>query len=533
MWKSFVIYLALFLSISTYAQKASNDSLADFDYVHFKEHLSELKDNPSRENYLQSVQRNFIKRKYNLVSEKNYIAADVSSLSCANSDFEFGNTSAWAIAGDFQIMSGSGLDPFGGFPVVCPGGNFSLRLNDNNTNCGGPNPKTNFKASATKTISLTSLNSLIKVNFAGCLLDFPHPQSAAAFIKIEFFDQFNVPIPTPSFSVCYASPPNAVVSTGPTTNSISALLGAQICSSVGSYQTRYFPWQTQGFNMSPYIGQNIILKLTANWCLYDYDWAYAYFDVCCDSTCPTIAGPYIVNSTTNNMCVNSSLNTTLCSATSTNINYNWYGSMGPMSTGSCITTSSIGSYTLHSVSPTNTVAINQEVFNLGLNPSVSFSVSNNVGCVNSSSGITLFVSPSGGTFFGPAISGNTFQPWVAGVGTYTISYVYKDPYAGCKDSTAQIIQVTHCKATNLEQNFKISELIIAPNPFKGEVFVQGKDIPIGSEFILFNCLGQEIFRKHLEDGKNTIETEGIPQGLYIYSIEQQNKSIKQGKLVKD
>ncbi len=46
-------------------------------------------------------------------------------------------------------------------------------------------------------------------------------------------------------------------------------------------------------------------------------------------------------------------------------------------------------------------------------------------CIDASA-VTLTGTPSGGTFSGTGISGNTFDPALAGVGTYTITYDYDD-----------------------------------------------------------------------------------------------------------
>lgn len=533
MKKSLAICFILICSFVIKGQKITIDSLADFDYAHFKEHLSQIKDKTAKENYLNSVQRNFLKRKYDLVEGKTFKSSSVATSTCGNLDFEDGNTAGWSIAGDFQIMSGASVDPFGGFPVVCPGGNFSLRLNDNNTACSGPTPKANFGASASKTISLTSSNAIIKVNFASSILEFPHPQTAASFFKIEFFDQFNTSIATPSFSACYASPPNAVVSTNPVTSTLTTIQGAQICSTMGTYPVRYYPWQTQQFNLSSYIGQNISIKLTANWCLYNYDWGYAYFDVCCDATCPTIGGASNTSTITNNICTAAIFKEEICTSAPGNINYLWSNSSSTLSTADCISVSSWGTYSLSSNPPSNPTFTVYEVFNFSPFPIVSFSLSSNVVCSNSSSGVPLFASPSGGTFSGPGVTTSSFDPWLVASGVYTITYNYTDPNTGCSASSAQTISVVTCTTTGIKSNTKQIELVIAPNPFKDEILIGGKDIPNDSEFILFNCIGEEILRKHITEGKNIIDTEGIPQGLYIYSIEQQNKAIKQGKLVKD
>ncbi len=289
---SLAICLFLILSIRMYAQKGTNDSLAGFDNVHFQEHLSEIKDKVGRENFTRNAERNFIRTKYYPAPARTF-PLSASSSTCGNFDFEDGNANGWTIGGDFQIMSGSGIDPFGGFPVVCPGGNFSLRLNDNNTNagtCSPPGSKTTFTASASRTIAITAANAIINVNYAGVILNFPHPQNAAANFRIEFYDQFNNPITAPtSYTACWANPPGGVVANMPTSSGTSTVQGLQICS-YGQYPTAYFPWQTQTFNFSAFIGSNITIKLSADWCLYQYDWGYAYFDVCCDNTnCNKIA----------------------------------------------------------------------------------------------------------------------------------------------------------------------------------------------------------------------------------------------------
>lgn len=56
--------------------------------------------------------------------------------------------------------------------------------------------------------------------------------------------------------------------------------------------------------------------------------------------------------------------------------------------------------------------------------------------------VTLTGSPAGGTFAGQGISGNTFNPALAGVGgPYTITYYYSD-FASCSGSASQQVTVT-------------------------------------------------------------------------------------------
>jgi hypothetical protein len=289
MKKSVLIILIAIGYCNLSAQRTFKDSLQGFNEHHFLEHLNDLSDKHNVRSQLEAAQRNFIRTKYYPSPAKTFPLSSASS-TCGNFDFEDGNAGGWTITGDFQIMSGAGVDPYGGFPVVCPGGNFSLRLNDDNTSCSGTNKKVNFKAAASQTIMINAANAIVNVSYAGVILNFPHPQNAAANFRIQFYDQFNNYISAPaSYTACWANPPGGVIANMPTSSATSTVPAWQICNA-GQYPSAYFPWQTQSFNFSAFIGQAIIVKLSADWCLYDYDMGYAYFDVCCDNTtCTKIA----------------------------------------------------------------------------------------------------------------------------------------------------------------------------------------------------------------------------------------------------
>lgn len=57
--------------------------------------------------------------------------------------------------------------------------------------------------------------------------------------------------------------------------------------------------------------------------------------------------------------------------------------------------------------------------------------------------VTLTGSPAGGTFSGPGITGNQFDPAAAGAGTHSITYTYTDGN-GCSNSSSQNVTVTVC-----------------------------------------------------------------------------------------
>lgn len=86
---------------------------------------------------------------------------------------------------------------------------------------------------------------------------------------------------------------------------------------------------------------------------------------------------------------------------------------------------------------TNSANINITVLAL---PTVTFSGLSTQYCVNASA-VTLVGNPTGGTFSGNGVTGNTFNPATAGVGISTITYTYTNG-SGCTNSTSQSTTVT-------------------------------------------------------------------------------------------
>lgn len=310
--------LFIVLSIFGYSQsKITIDSLAGFDFAGALEHASHAKTAQQRMEMMAHAKRSYIDMKFDLYNQSkrsnpnnesfnegqtnylNYLTNNANNkgtvgntyqgpqpAGCNNVDFEANNTSGWTVTGDFAVTSGAGLDPFGNFPVVFPGGLHSLQLNNNNTSCTGPNAKVNFGASCTRTIAVTPANNQFQFHFAVVILNFPHPAFAAANFQVNFYDQNNNKIACPTYSCYYASPPNAFVGLPPGIAQTAAGTGWQICNA-GSYPVTYVPWQTVGSDLSTYNGQNVKLVITCNWCLYNYDWAYCYIDADCGAALPT------------------------------------------------------------------------------------------------------------------------------------------------------------------------------------------------------------------------------------------------------
>ena len=110
-------------------------------------------------------------------------------------------------------------------------------------------------------------------------------------------------------------------------------------------------------------------------------------------------------------------------------------------------------------------------------PSVSFS-GLNTNYLITDAAATLTGNPAGGSFSGNGISGNTFDPGSAGVGTHSITYMYTDGN-GCSNSSTRNVNVTN--STPSPSSGGLSDLIISAvfdgplsggNPKGVEIYVQ-------------------------------------------------------------
>jgi gliding motility-associated-like protein len=463
-----IILSAALLSLSTILfgqSKGPIDSLAGFDYVGSLAHAKHAKTDQLKNDMLQKAKRTYIDGKFNLYKQdqqtnpngerssaeyytnikngnankggnNNTLSQGNQPVGCTNIDFEQNSTSTWSVTGDFQLMNG-GVDPFGGFPTVYPGGgNYSLRLNDNNTSCSGPNAKVNFKASASRTVAVTPLNNSFQLHFAAVILNFPHPANAAANFQINFYDQFGVKLACPTYSCYYASPPNAFVGLPPGVAQNAPMQGAQICSSVGSYPVTYVPWQTVGVDLSPYNFTNITIKITCDWCLYNYDWGYCYIDADCGTPIPTTP----VTSCTG-----------LLTGPPGMVTYTWTPPVGPTVNTQTIMATTPGTYICKSTGFITCQAGSTYTYIVKPSPLAAFT--NNTSCLGAATSFTSTSTLNGGSAITnynwtwgdatPNTSGplaNSPQHTYAAAGTLPVQLVVTN-VDGCKDSITQNVTV--------------------------------------------------------------------------------------------
>ncbi len=134
------------------------------------------------------------------------------------------------------------------------------------------------------------------------------------------------------------------------------------------------------------------------------------------------------------------------------------GNFDPMSAG--VGVSSVN-YTVTDINGcTNTATETVTVLDV---PTVQFVLPFNDICVYAAPYTLTEGTPSGGTYSGPGVTGNVFDPSVVGIGSWVLTYEYTDAN-GCWGIQDFILEVTACAGVNENEAINYS---IYPNPAQG------------------------------------------------------------------
>ena len=162
-----------------------------------------------------------------------------------------------------------------------------------------------------------------------------------------------------------------------------------------------------------------------------------------------------------------------------------------------------------------------QTLTVNVQPTVGLSAGSNTVCLTGGT-VLLNGSPSGGTYFGSAVSGNTFSPSTAGVGAHVVSYTYTDVTTGCADTATTSITVNAC--AGIENNDLNNMVQLFPNPADEVVslnIVAG--IQTGSWLLeIYTIDGKMIYKKELlVNSTSYTETFNVAEfapGTYIAKV---------------
>ncbi|HXH19099.1 MAG TPA: T9SS type A sorting domain-containing protein [Chitinophagales bacterium] len=153
-------------------------------------------------------------------------------------------------------------------------------------------------------------------------------------------------------------------------------------------------------------------------------------------------------------------------------------------------------------------------------PELSFENQNFSICLNSSP-VVLPILPEGGTFSGPGITDNLFNPSLSGVGAHNVIYTFTDTNT-CTSSMIVTVEVELC--SGISGNDGLEMLKTFPSPFSDKVYLQ-LALPSHShlQLKLMDVLGQIVLTESmlLQSGLNTIALKHLgwlPSGVYYIEI---------------
>lgn len=162
----------------------------------------------------------------------------------------------------------------------------------------------------------------------------------------------------------------------------------------------------------------------------------------------------------------------------------------------------------------NTAVIVLSVF---ANPSVSATASSNTVCTDDAN-VTLTGTPSGGTFSGTSVSGNSFDP-SAGAGNYNIIYTYTDTNS-CSGTATISITVDACVGI-AEQN-STNDVVLYPNPANNGFTIAGLN---GISLIeIMDLSGKVVATQQTAAGLVNVNLENLPTGVYFVRISSEGNS---------
>ena len=154
-------------------------------------------------------------------------------------------------------------------------------------------------------------------------------------------------------------------------------------------------------------------------------------------------------------------------------------------------------------------------------------------CDNAGS-IELIEDPTGGTFDGPGMNGDMFNPAVAGVGVHTITYTY---YEVVECPTSDEIAITVDLCTGIKDEASINGFKIHPNPTSGLIILENLGSLTGRATLsVTDISGRKVIESKqvlLDALRVPIDLSAVANGQYLLNVVQENKRLTTIRLTKE
>ncbi len=144
-------------------------------------------------------------------------------------------------------------------------------------------------------------------------------------------------------------------------------------------------------------------------------------------------------------------------------------------------------------------------------PTVTLNLTDDLACVTETVHMLDGMSPSGGTFSGPGVSGTNFDATIAGSGDHEIVYAYIDQF-GCENTATDIISVVDLPNPTL--------ILPAETICEGEILSLSGGEPAGGEWTGPGVVGDEFDASIAGPGTHTINYTFTISECYIFASDQ-------------
>ncbi len=156
-------------------------------------------------------------------------------------------------------------------------------------------------------------------------------------------------------------------------------------------------------------------------------------------------------------------------------------------------------------------------------PTLSITTSSNLIC----SGNTVTLTASGASTYSWS-NGSNNSAIVVSPTTTTTYWVYTNNANGCSNA---IITQSVSLCTGIHENSMVHQIKLYPNPSKGIFKIEVNEKIENPEIVIYNAIGQLVYKQIIKEGINTIDISKFSSGYYHGIITESGKQIYHEKLI--
>jgi hypothetical protein len=180
-----------------------------------------------------------------------------------------------------------------------------------------------------------------------------------------------------------------------------------------------------------------------------------------------------------------------------------------------LTVSASGTFAVTVTDSAGCVEMDTVIVTINALPTINFSIAPTTICQDDAS-LTLTATPAGGTFAGPGVTGNSFDP-SALTGSQTITYTYTDSL-GCDGVGTDAIVVDPCVSVN-GIDLMNGSVTLYPNPNVGQFTISLGYVPTNAVTVeIINSLGQMVQTFTMTTTSKEVDLGMYEGGIYMVRV---------------